>query len=184
MHRAIRPGGDLRELVALYEIGAPVDMLDETGRSALYVAAATGYDEAARWLLNHGADASMAAMSDERSPIHAAAASGHVTTLECLLQSFDSNLACIRAIQAVDAHGKTPAEIAAIAGHLDIVRALLDAHRECTRNPTYERPVAEQTAEAAQRGHYAPSMQLPSMDDSPAAKLAKVVSTAPATVYR
>ena len=174
MHRAIRPGGDLRELVALYEIGAPVDMLDEQGRTTLYIAAATGYDEAAKWLLNHGADASMAAMSDERSPIHAAAAAGHVTTLECLLQSFDGNLDCIRAIQAVDAKGKTPAEIAAAAGHLDIVRVLLDTHRECTRNPTHEKPAAEETADSSLRGYYSTSMQLPSMDDSPAAKLAKV----------
>ena len=44
MHRALRPGGDVLALEALHACGAPVDAVDEGGRSALYVAAAAGYD--------------------------------------------------------------------------------------------------------------------------------------------
>ena len=39
----------------LYAAGCPIDMVDEDGRTALYVAASTGYDEAVVWLLNMGA---------------------------------------------------------------------------------------------------------------------------------
>ena len=54
MHRALRPGGDIRALAQLHACGCPIDAVDEGTRTCLYVAAAAGYHEAVLWLLERG----------------------------------------------------------------------------------------------------------------------------------
>ena len=132
MHRALRPGGDVADLQALYAAGCPIDMVDEDGRTALYVAASTGYDEAVVWLLNMGADPFITA-ADQRTPLHAAAAAGRVAAATSILDSMDNRYDVMRVMQAADGSGQTPAQIAAAGRHLDVVRALLTAHAESTR---------------------------------------------------
>ncbi len=132
MHRALRPGGAVHDLEALYNCGCPIDSVDERGRTVLHVAAAAGYEEAVEWLLERGADTTLTA-ADGRTALHSAAASGHVRTCELLLLDAVDPAAATRAMQAVDAHGQTAAEIAAAANHMSIVRALLDVQARCVR---------------------------------------------------
>ena len=130
MHRALRPGGDVLALQELYNCGAQIDSVDEHGRTVLYVAAAAGFESAVEWILGHGADVVLTAV-DGRSALHAAAASGHVRTIELLLGALD-NVTAMRALQAEDAQGRTPSDVAAAAQHMDVVRALLTAHSRMT----------------------------------------------------
>ena len=129
MHRALRPYGDVRALEHLYACGAPVDAVDEQGRTCLYVAAKAGYEDAVRWLLANGADARCTA-EDGRSPLHAAASAGHVGTCKLLLASLPDADA-IRAMQATDAKGQNPSEVAAAGNHMYVVRCLLDTYSRC-----------------------------------------------------
>ena len=132
MHRALRPGGDVLALEHLFNAGAPVDSVDEEGRTALYVAAGSGYLDAVRWLLGQGADPLIVAF-DSRSPLHAAAASGHASVCDQLLEALDRTSA-LRAMQAPDATGRNPAEVAAASSHVDVVRVLLSAHTRFSRD--------------------------------------------------
>ena len=147
MHRALRPGGDVLGLAALHACGGPIDAVDERGRTALYYAAQAGYDDAVVWLLEHGADASRVG-DDGRNALHAAAAAGHVQMCELLVSSLDDQTA-VRAMQAVDAHGRNPAEVAAASQHLYVVRVLLMEHARCVRGRG-RAPAA--SAEAIDRG--------------------------------
>ena len=151
MHRALRPGGDVLALEALLSVGAQVDAVDEHGRTALYTAANAGYDEAVAWLISHGADP-MRAADDGRSALHAAASCGHVETLNILFGAIDSASA-IRAMQAVDAQGRSVADVAAAARHMNVVRALLDVHARCLadreRKPPPTKPVVKEVRQSS-----------------------------------
>lgn len=126
----------------LYRCGCPVDAVDERERTVLYLAAAAGYDDAVEYLLAHGADPTLTAM-DGRSALHAAAAAGHVSTCRLIYSAAAaiSPSTAARLAQAKDGEGRSVAEIAAAARHLDIVRELLIA-------PT--RKVAARAVPAAQ----------------------------------
>ena len=128
MHRALRPGGGPSALEELCRCGAQVDSVDEKRRTALHVAASTGYDDAVLWLLQHGADVRLVAV-DGRSALHAAAASGHVSTSRLLVDAASSISPATAAhlLALPDSDGRTPAEVAAAARHLDVVRELLQA---------------------------------------------------------
>ena len=171
MHRALRPGGDVLALENLYNAGAVIDSVDEQGRTALYVASGSGYLDAVRWLLERGADPLIADFNG-RTSIHAAAASGHASACEYLLDALDRTSA-VRAMQAPDAAGKNPAEIAAAAQHVDVVRALLSAHTQYSRNekhsdgtntgkqdPPKRNTESDKLERVRQRG-YAPMVQSP-----------------------
>lgn len=128
MHRALRPGGGPSALDELYRCGARVDAVDEKCRTALHIAAATGYDEAVLWLLQHGADVRLVA-TDGRSALHAAAAAGHVSATRLLVDAASniSRATAAHLLALPDADGRTPAEVAAAAMHMDVVRELLQA---------------------------------------------------------
>ena len=171
MHRALRPGGDIADLDMLHSIGAPLDMVDEQGRTALYMAAATGYDEAVRWLLDHGADPSIVA-EDKRSPLHAAAAAGHVTAVTILMENLGRR-ELMHAMQAVDVTGRTPAEIAAAARHLDVVRAMLAAEANSVHKPSAEARSAPQVSHLEVMNRTLP----PAAPRSPTGRLGRGPST-------
>lgn len=116
-------------LQALLDAGAAVDAVDEQGRTALYMAAATGRDDILLFLCERGADPSMVAKVDGRTPLHAAAAGGHVRACELLIQHCPSS----RLTQMTDARGLTAAELGHSGRHLDVVRALLQAHADRVR---------------------------------------------------
>ena len=134
MHRALRPSGDVHDLEALHRIGAPLDAVDERGRTVLYVAAAAGFEEAVQWLLEKGANSCITA-DDGRTALHAAAASGHAGTCKLLLGAYGAeNLhGATRALQSQDMHGRTAADVAAAARQMDVVRVLLSEFRRCSR---------------------------------------------------
>jgi hypothetical protein len=135
MHRALRPGGDVAELDVLVRCGGRADSVDERGRTALYMAAASGFDDAVTYLLSHGADLQLAAV-DGRTPLHAAAAAGHVSTVRHLLEAAiaqdaerrGGSSALMRAMQALDADGRTAADVATASRHMYVVREMITAH--------------------------------------------------------
>ena len=125
MHRALRPGGDLAALQIIHRIGAKIDAVDEYGHSALFMASAAGYDEVVGWLLEEGADMAITD-GDGRTALHVAAARGHVRTCEMLLEHAGAHMR--RLTQALDSQGRSPADLAAAARHMDVIRLFLTAH--------------------------------------------------------
>ena len=124
------------------------------GFTPLHLAAFFGQDDAARLLLEHGADANVVARNESLrvTPLHSAAAGGHAAIVRRLLEagadadarqpggftplhsaaqngdreSAEALLERGAEPAAVTDEGKTPAELAAAAGHDDLVTLLSD----------------------------------------------------------
>lgn len=124
------------------------------GFTPLHLAAFFGQDDAARLLLEHGADANVVARNESLrvAPLHSAAAGGHAAIVRRLLEagadpnarqpggftplhsaaqngdreSAEALLARGAEPAAATDEGKTPAELAAAAGHGDLVTLLSD----------------------------------------------------------
>ena len=131
--------GDAKKLAALLRGAVDANAADADGRTALHFAAEAGNVEAAALLLERGGDVA-AAMADALAggpedwatemwdrrrndgwqPLHFAAAEGHAALVALLLaHTADAG--------AADAFGSTPLFYAARYGHIDAVRAFLDA---------------------------------------------------------
>jgi len=98
------------------------DAPDKTGWTALGVAAHSGHIEIVRFLLNNGADpASVDATG--RNTLHHAAAGGSHAVLQELLADEDG----LEVAGSADNSGWTPLHVAAIHGHPECIKVLLDA---------------------------------------------------------
>ena len=125
MHRLL-VRGTIDELELAWCNGCPVDSVDERGRRALYLAAASGESTVVQWLLRHGANPNLVNAEDGRNALHAACAAGQSSVVQTLLNgrvTLDMN--------ARDLFGLSAAELAAAGNHLDLVRLLL-THRTPT----------------------------------------------------
>jgi len=96
-----------------------VGRLDEDGWTALHIAAAKGYDNLAKLLVEHDANAN-SRTPDGRRPLHCAINAGHDRVVQLLLDYGADPT-------AVDAVGDTPLHTAVSRGNLEIVKLLLAA---------------------------------------------------------
>ncbi|MDI6451809.1 ankyrin repeat domain-containing protein [Anaerobaca lacustris] len=138
---AAAAAGAADRIRALMAQGADPMSCDSTGRTPLHLAAAAGHIEAVRALLASG-DVGSAPASDVhtaqlsfdaylarhrllgatdaqgRTPLHLAAAAGHVETIRLLCEHGAT-------VAAADERGATPLHLAAVFGRMDAVAALL-----------------------------------------------------------
>ena len=98
--------------------GLRVDAVDERGNPALAVASGAGELPVVEWLLERGADATLASPFSGRTALHAACAEGHIDVVLRLLQAGADPT-------RRDVRGLSPGELAAASHHLDVVRELL-----------------------------------------------------------
>ena len=116
MHSASRTGS-IAELEQLRRAGLAVDAVDDCGRTCLQAAAAAGEESVVQWLLERGASVHATNPYTGRTALHASCAAGQG---EISLLLLHAGAATTRR----DHQGKTPAQLGAAAGHLDLVRIL------------------------------------------------------------
>lgn len=102
---------------ALLAVGADVNAHTAAGVTALFMAAASGGEDAAQALLDNGADP-MACIEGGATPLHAAAEAGSLPTVKALLQAGGDP-------SAEDGYGARALEAAAEAGNTAVVELLL-----------------------------------------------------------
>ncbi|KAL8322585.1 hypothetical protein RB597_008358 [Gaeumannomyces tritici] len=114
--------------------GGLVDFADSEGRTPLHAACREGHSEAARVLLDAGADPAAAAGATCFTPAHMAALMGHATCLEVLWKHprvSKSHMGCTLQSMGSDDFGLgfdvycTPFHLAVANGHQDCVEVLL-----------------------------------------------------------
>lgn len=110
--------GDLDEVQALVEEGAPLNVVTDQG-TPLIAAAGNGHDRIAWYLLSEGADPNLADRSG-RTPLIAASAKGSQRLVKVMLSAGAH-------VNASGAQGQTPVSAAAEAGNLSVVKTLLAA---------------------------------------------------------
>jgi ankyrin repeat protein len=115
MHAA--KGGFSRCISHLCDFGGDVHARDKQGRSAMLHAAENGRAGAVQTLLEKGASPA-ARDNDGRTALHAACDSGDVQTVETLA-------ACTYLLDYRGPQGRTPIMQAAMNGHTDIIRLLV-----------------------------------------------------------
>jgi ankyrin repeat protein len=103
-------------------LGAPsidINATDDDGATALYLAALNGNDDVVKALINQGANVNVA---DHKgwTPLMSATKKGHLTTVQALLGAPRIN------INAQKSDGVTALYLAALNGHYDLVKALID----------------------------------------------------------
>jgi hypothetical protein len=111
---------DLEMVQILLARGAPVDHLDNMGRTTLHLAAQNGNPAMVRLLINHKADVNVRSRIRPETPLTLAAQGGHTDVVERLLAAGADP-------DAVDHFGRTALIYAENAGRKDIV-AMLRAH--------------------------------------------------------
>ena len=111
----------------------PIDIIDKSGLTALYHAAACGQTEAVVELIKNGAEKNVGA-GKCGTPLHQAAICGHLETVKSLLDEGWS-------VHVVNDNGKTALHWAAEKGHLNVIRELIG--RNC---PIYIRDKSGLTA--------------------------------------
>ncbi|KAL0470746.1 glycerophosphocholine phosphodiesterase [Neurospora intermedia] len=115
---------DIVEL--LVNAGVDINWQDNSGETALHVAARFGHDECARVLLKgteqQKANLELAEKNFAWTPLHIAAVDGHLGVAQLLVDAGAD-------VDKLDSSGWTAKEHAALRGHLDIAR-LLSAHSQ------------------------------------------------------
>ena len=113
-------------VLCLLEHGANVNAVNNNGETALHYAANIGWTDTMQCLLEHGAHVNAATKHGETA-LHWAAESGHKEAVQCLLE----HGADVKAIREIPGpllnrlfSRKTARDLAAKAGHTDIVRLL------------------------------------------------------------
>lgn len=105
----------------LVEAGVDINWQDETGETALHIAARFGHEECAKILLEgtkeQKADIELAEKSFSWTPLHVASVDGHLPIVKLLIIA-GANL------RKPDASGWTAMEHAALRGHMDIAERL------------------------------------------------------------
>lgn len=109
--------GDVPQLQRLAAAGMPIDRRDAAGRTALLRATAANRTEAARWLIERGADVNAKDAIDD-SPYLLAGARGHIEILRL-------TLAAGADLRSTNRYGGTALIPAAHYGHVETVRLLL-----------------------------------------------------------
>lgn len=125
LHNAILQR-DLDLLDRLLREGVDLQAEDQGGRTALHVAAAEGYLEACRYLLQRDSGLSSKCTKAGNTPLHRAAAYGHASIIT-LLHSVNSS-----SLNALNKEGATPLSRAARWGHGEAVKVLV----RCGGSPT------------------------------------------------
>jgi glycerophosphodiester phosphodiesterase len=108
----------------LVDAGVDINWQDETGETALHIAARFGHDECAKTLLEGTADQKtnieLAENSFSWTPLHVASVDGHLLVVELLIAAGTD-------VDKRDASGWTAREHAALRGHIDIAKRLHEA---------------------------------------------------------
>lgn len=124
-------------LTALAKASGEVDMRDEDGWSALHCACAAGNAEKAAALIRMGANKSMRAFGDLRTPLMSAISSGSTDTVRVMLESGSC-------LTDMDDRKRGMAHFAASAGSAEIMRMIAEAgvdlhgKAESGRTPSHE----------------------------------------------
>ena len=110
----------------LVDAGVDVNWQDETGETALHIAARFGYDKCAKILIagsdTRKADLELAEKSFAWTPLHISAVDGHLSVATLLVEAGAD-------VDKADSSGWTAREHAALRGHLDIGRLLMNHSR-------------------------------------------------------
>lgn len=114
-------GGAALAVAELLQTVASADLADSYGRTPLSWAAACGYDDVVKLLLNSGKANPSWLSHGNRTPLSLAAASGCEGTVKVLLSHHDVN------VEAADEMERVPLAWAARGGHEAVVRLLLEA---------------------------------------------------------
>ena len=118
LHEAAKTG-NLDEVTGLIEKGATVDVKDENGNTALYIAVGQGHKEVAQLLIMKGANVNAVCWLGY-TPLHwAVTVLGGKTDLAELLITKGAN------VNAVDNKGWTPLAKAAYSGFIDLAELLI-----------------------------------------------------------
>jgi glycerophosphodiester phosphodiesterase len=108
----------------LVEAGVDINWQDETGETALHVAARFGHDKCAKILLegtkDQTADVELTENAFSWTPLHVASVDGHLSIVELLISAHADH-------NKLDASGWTAKEHAALRGHLSIADRLAEA---------------------------------------------------------
>jgi ankyrin repeat protein len=112
--------GDETIVTALLDHGADPNVRDANGLTVLHYVLGHRFDdpETVRTLIAHGAKVNVHSDTDGVTPLHQAAANGHVKSMQLLLAAGAD-------IHARDAHGRTPLMTAASEGEPEALRLLL-----------------------------------------------------------
>jgi ankyrin repeat protein len=147
LHDAVN-AGDLALVQTLLSGGANVNELDLFG-TPLHGAAARGYVEIARVLIDAGADleAEVVASQDKSHPLHSAASGGHVAMAALLIERGAK-------VDSRDSRGYTPLIVAITNGRAETAQLLLNAGAD---------PIAEESTYHDTSLHLAALMNLPEM---------------------
>ena len=108
--------GNTKRLISTLEYVRNINLLDDTGSTALHKAACGGYNDIVQLLLMKGASIQAINHFNDTS-LHLAARNGHTSTVE-LLHSKGAS------IEAINHLGKTPLHLAAMNGHTSTVELL------------------------------------------------------------
>ncbi|TAQ85990.1 hypothetical protein B7494_g5682 [Chlorociboria aeruginascens] len=121
----------------LVDAGVDINWQDETGETALHVAAHFGHKECARILLNGSGhqkcDFEVTENSFAFAPLHVACVDGHLAIVELLITAG-------ALLNKPDAFGWTAKEHAALRGHMDIAERLAEA-LSARPSPELENPI-------------------------------------------
>lgn len=99
--------------------------INDKGQTLMHVYCAEGNTQVVKFLLGHGATASILAVDENlRTPLHYACISGHKEIVNLLIK--DGAI-----VNALDTNGETPLHFATFYGHTEVVEALLD-HKAST----------------------------------------------------
>jgi len=115
------------------------ELLKQSGRTPLHLAASRGHLDVARLLVESGADV------DARSefgytPLHVAAMEGYLDVARLLVESGAD-------VDARDKKGRTPLDLARKGGHREVMKLLKSARRGRLVQPAKQRPVESQRVE-------------------------------------
>uniref|UniRef100_A0A8C5C8E9 Ankyrin repeat domain 52 n=1 Tax=Gadus morhua TaxID=8049 RepID=A0A8C5C8E9_GADMO len=114
--------GHCEALRVLTETLVSLDVRDSQGRTALYLAAQRGFARCVEMLLKHGATCLLKDYRRKWTPLHAAAAEGHMDSLLILVNREES----ADILDSTDIQGQTALMLAALGSHTDCVHILLE----------------------------------------------------------
>ncbi|KAI9746377.1 MAG: hypothetical protein M1818_000090 [Claussenomyces sp. TS43310] len=113
----------IKQLLQYEEVVNRIDLIDNTGDTALYCASGNGQKEAVRLLLEKNADINVRKSENGETALHAASREGFWDVLDLLLrQGTDVHL--------VDKKGWTILHTAASYGHNSLIELILDRHAD------------------------------------------------------
>ena len=116
-------GDSFSGVKTLLSLGANVNTKDEDGATPLMWAAAKGYSDVAKLLIEHGANVNVQEKELGFTPLIISVVRGHANVVKLLIEHGAD-------VNAKDKYGHTPLAIAIASGRRDIVRILENAGAE------------------------------------------------------